>query len=153
MELTRIEKHIIKKGHPLYDDIDYVCFLSKNLYNYVNYCIRQSYIHTKKIMGEYELDSKLTKRNQKDFRALPNNVSQQIIRIIFQNWKFYFRALKDYNKNKSKYKAEPKMPKYKEKDGRNIVVFNNRTCRVKNGYINFAKNIIGNLPTKINKSK
>ena len=153
MELNRVEKHIIQKGHPLYNELNNVCYLSKNLYNYVNYCIRQSYIHTKKIMGEYELDSKLTKRNQKDFRALPNNVSQQIIRIIFQNWKFYFKALKDFNKNKDKYKSEPKMPKYKKKDGKNIVVFNIRTCRIKNKSIYFAKNIISPLKTNVNKEE
>lgn len=152
MELKRIEKHIIRKGHPLFKEVDHVCFLSKNLYNYVNYCIRQSYFHTKKIMGEYELDSKLTKRNQRDFRALPNNVSQQIIRVIFQNWKFYFRAIKDFNKNKSKYTSEPKIPRYKEKNGRNIVIFNYRTSRIKEGYIHFAKNIISPLKTKVENS-
>lgn len=40
----RVEKHIINEKHQLYSQFDNLCFLSKNLYNYANYHIRQTFI-------------------------------------------------------------------------------------------------------------
>ena len=39
-----VERHVIKKNHRFYAEIDRLCFLSKNLYNYANYLVRQSFI-------------------------------------------------------------------------------------------------------------
>ena len=36
-----IEKHIIKPSNYNYKEIDQLCFLSKNLFNAVNYIVRQ----------------------------------------------------------------------------------------------------------------
>lgn len=40
-----VERQVIKKGHIYYQEIDQLCFASKNLYNAANYLIRQSFIH------------------------------------------------------------------------------------------------------------
>ena len=45
----RVEKHIIYKGHSAYALLDDYCFLSKNLYNYANYLVRQVFIITSKL--------------------------------------------------------------------------------------------------------
>ena len=51
-------------------------FLSKNLYNYCNYLLRQEYINDGKLATtEYGLTGKLAKENQADFRALPATTS------------------------------------------------------------------------------
>ena len=39
------EKHIIKSGHRFFDEIDALCFASKNLYNAANFVIRQNFIY------------------------------------------------------------------------------------------------------------
>ena len=39
----RVEKHIIKDSHLFYNKIDKFCFMSKNLYNFANYQIRQDF--------------------------------------------------------------------------------------------------------------
>ena len=44
MKATRVEKHVIKKSHPMYKTIDTYSFRSKNLYNYANYMIRNEFI-------------------------------------------------------------------------------------------------------------
>jgi len=44
-----VEKHIIARTHWLYKQLDNLCFLSNNLFNYANYLIRQKII----ISGEY----------------------------------------------------------------------------------------------------
>lgn len=40
------------------------------------------------------------------------------LRVLDKNWKSYFRAIKDWKKNPSKYLGMPKLPKYLKKDGR-----------------------------------
>ena len=43
--------------------------------------------------------------------------AQQTLRLLDKNWKSFFKSIKDWSKNKSKYLGKPKMPKYLKKDG------------------------------------
>ena len=142
--LNRVERHILNSK-----EIDKLCFLSKNLYNYANYCIRQSFTKTGKIPSEYELTGKLARREQVDYKSLPSQTSQQIIKLLYKNWKSFFSAIKDYKKNPNKYKGRPKLPKYKDKDGRNVAIFNGQQCKVKDGFIKFPKGVLKPLRTKV----
>lgn len=130
--MQRVERHIAIGNKRL----DELCFLSKNLYNYVNYLIRQEFTQNKKLLSEYEVTTMLAKDKQADYIALLAQTSQQIIKILFKNWKGFFKLCKV----KDKLKARPKLPKYKHKTrGRNIVVFTNQQCKLKDGYIHFPK--------------
>lgn len=102
-KVQRVERHIVRNGRYNYQEIQKVCHLSKNLYNYVNYILRQSFFETRSIPGGYEISTKLAKENQADFRALPSNVSQQTIKLVFKAWKSFFCALKSYKKDKSRF--------------------------------------------------
>lgn len=148
MQVIRVERHIIRKGRYNYREIQTVCHLSKNLYNYVNYTLRQSFFETKAIPGEYEISTKLAKENQVDFRALPAQVAQQTIKLVFKAWKSFFSALKSYKKDKSRFNSNPKPPKYKDKNGYFVVVFANQSHKIKNQQIHFSKDIIQPITTK-----
>jgi putative transposase len=144
-KIQLVERHIIFSKKQGLQVIDELCFKSKNLYNRANYCLRQAYTKTHKIPSEYELTGKLAKRNSLDYKALPAQTSQQIIKLLFKNWKSFFALNKDFYKNPSKYKGKPKLPNYKDKEkGRNILVFTNQQCKIKEGKIHFPKQI--NLP-------
>ncbi len=39
-----VERHIIKTSHQFYKEVDDLAWRSKNLYNYANYLVRQSFI-------------------------------------------------------------------------------------------------------------
>ncbi|WP_353931641.1 hypothetical protein WJM97_03380 [Okeanomitos corallinicola TIOX110] len=39
-----VERHIIQRNHPHYQEIDKLCFAAKNLYNYANFHIRLSMV-------------------------------------------------------------------------------------------------------------
>ncbi|MBQ9014238.1 MAG: IS200/IS605 family accessory protein TnpB-related protein, partial [Bacilli bacterium] len=73
------------------------------------------------------------------YKMLPIQTSQQVLRTLFKDWKSFFVAIKDYNKNKSKYKGRPKLPKYKEKNGRCKLSMTNQSCKVKEGYLILPK--------------
>ena len=49
MTVKRVEQHLIDEKHELFEIIDEYSFLSKNLYNYANYHIRQVFIITSKL--------------------------------------------------------------------------------------------------------
>lgn len=149
--MIRVEKQQVTKESSQFKQIDHLCFLSKNMYNYGNYIIRQKFIETTKEKEEgirssaiwiryNELDKELISTKQPDYFALPNNTSQKVLQQLDKNWKSFFVSIKDWKRNPHKYKGIPKLPKYKDKkNGRNEVIFTANQFRVKNGFIHFPK--------------
>ncbi|MDJ0632485.1 MAG: transposase [Xenococcaceae cyanobacterium MO_188.B29] len=120
--MRQVERHIVKENSPLWKQIDELCFLSKNLYNYANYLVRQSFIFEKVYLG-YNKIYHLVK-DKSDYQALPRKVSQQILRGLDKNWKSFFEANKAYKENPDKFTGRPKLPKYKHKTkGRNLITY------------------------------
>lgn len=145
MKVQRVEKHIIRQNHPYYTMLDGFCFKSKNLYNFANYQIRQKFCLTGEFIN-YNIMDKLLKQKDMDFdyRNMPTaQSSQQCLRLLEKNWKSFFASVKDYKKNPSKYSGRPKLPKYLDKNGRNIVILTNNNCKVKDGVIKFPKTFNG----------
>lgn len=145
-----VSKHIIDRNHWLYKRLDNLCFLSKNLFNYANYLIRQKII----ISGEYLDYYKIQKlcQGKTDYLALPAKVSQQVLLRLHESWKSFFAATKEYNLHPDKFKARPKIPRYKHKIlGRNVLTYTVQAISkewLKKGIINFSKTQIF-LTTKV----
>lgn len=151
--MNRVEKHIIKSNNKYYDMLDEFCFKSKNLYNQANYIMRQEFINNGKWIRYNELDKILKKENNDyDYRNMPSSTtSQQCLRLLDKNWTSFFRAIKDYSKNPNKYLGRPKLPKYKSKNGRNILILTYTNCKINKGIIKFPKTFKGfYLKTKVN---
>lgn len=151
--MNRVEKHIIKSTNKYYNLLDEFCFKSKNLYNQANYIVRQEFINNGKWIRYNELDKILKKENNDyDYRNMPSSTtSQQCLRLLDKNWNSFFRAIKDYNKNPNKYLGRPKLPKYKSKNGRNILILTNQNCKINKGIIKFPKTFKGfYLKSKVN---
>lgn len=122
------------------------------LFNYTLYNVRQG-IFSGDYLKEYEFSTRCGRGNQPDFRALPCAVAQQVIKQVFQAISTWRILKKDYEKNPYKYKCKPKLPKYKKGKKQNMLVFTAESCRVKNGYIYFVKNIVKPIKTNIGDSK
>lgn len=142
-----VERHIIKDNR--FEDI---CLKSGLLYNYTLYLVRQG-IFSGNYLKEYELSTKLGREDQFDFRNLPSVISQQVIKQVFQNINSWIKSKKDYEKNPSKYRGKPKLPKYKKGKKQNMLVFTTSACRIKGGYIYFTKNIVEPIKTNIGGNK
>lgn len=142
-----VERHIIKDKR--FEDI---CQKSGLLYNHVLYLVRQG-IFSGNYLKEYELSTRLGRENQFDFRNLPSSISQQVIKQVFQNIKAWIKEKKDYEKNTSKYKTKPKLPRYKKGKKQNMLVFTTSACRIRNGYIYFINSIIKPIKTNIRDNK
>ena len=120
--MRQVERHIVKENSAIWKQIDELCFLSKNLYNYANYIVRQSFIFEGVYLG-YNKIYHLVKDKQ-DYQTLPRKVSQQVLKGLDQNWKSFMSASIAYKENPKSFTGRPKLPKYKHKtQGRNLLVY------------------------------
>ena len=56
-----VERHIIKKSNSLYNELDMLCILSKNLYNFTLYTVRQFYFENKKYINWINVNNQFIK--------------------------------------------------------------------------------------------
>ena len=85
------------------------------------------------------LDALFKQIEQPDYKSLPVQNSQGVMRNVFDNWKSFFASLKDYNKNPSKYLGRPKIPNYIKNTVR-LATFSNQDCVIKdNKFLKFPK--------------
>ncbi len=135
-----VEKHVIKSGHRFFDEIDALCFVSKNLYNAANFVIRQNFIYGWGYLN-YNAIYKLMKSHE-TYKAMPAKVSQQILMVLERNWKSFFEASQAYNESPEKFTGRPRLPKYKDKSkGRNLLVYTIQALgktALKNGLIKLS---------------
>jgi putative transposase len=117
-----VEQHVIKRDDPRYQIIDEAAFKSKNLYNAALYVVRQTFIFEGKYLGYNAIDKRM--KSHEAYQALPAKVSQQVLKLLDNNWKAFFEALKAYQDDPSTFTGRPRLPKYKHKtEGRNILVY------------------------------
>lgn len=110
------ERIQVKRGTLLYEELDRACALSKNLYNATLYAVRQHFFKTGKYKPYAELNHDFISSRNPDYYALPTKVSQQTMRLVDQNFRSFFGLLKSKSK-------KARIPKYLEKNGREIAVF------------------------------
>lgn len=124
-----VEQRIIKKSNPAWEQIDVMSFAAKNLWNAANYCIRQSFIYGHGV-PDYNSMDKLMQPSQ-EYKALPAKVSQQILKLLDKSWKGYFRAIGQYKLDSTNFTGKPKIPGYKPKDGRCVLIFTEQSTSKK----------------------
>ena len=120
-----VEIHQIKRGEPHFDEIDDLCFKSKNLFNSALYTVRQHFFETGKYINYYSVDKIFKETNQPDYRALPIKVSQQTLKGLDKAFASFFKLHKKFKEGK--YPNKPNIPHYKDKiDGRYVVTYTNQ---------------------------
>ena len=104
----------VSPTNPSWKTCDDICFKGKNLYNYVNYLIRQHYFEHKIYIGQKELWNQLKKTEcYNDFGH--QMIANQVLRDINDVWSSFFSGLKAYKKSSDSFKGRPQIPKYKNK--------------------------------------
>jgi len=111
------ENHIIKSSKEL-DDITFKC---KNLYNKANYLIRKEFINNGKYISKFDMFNDL--KGDPDYMLMPARVSRGVLRTLDANWRGFFETIKDWKKNKSKYKGKPNLPNYLPKNSKFSAIF------------------------------
>ena len=145
-----VEKHIIKRSNKNWKQIDNMCYTSKSLYNCALYKINNHYKETSKLLRYNKID-KIMRKEVDQYCQLPNNTSQQILMILDRNFKSFFSALRSWKKDKSKFLACPRPPRYKDKNGRNLLIFTTQQVKIKDNFIHFPKKCdLEPIRTKVN---
>ena len=141
MIIQRVEKHKIKQSNTYYLLIDSFCFNAKNLYNHANYLIRQEFVSNGNWLRYVDLDKTLKADIEyPDYKNMPTAQSaQQLLRLLDKNWKSFFKSIKDWAKNKDKYLGRPKLPKYKDKNSRYVLILTIQNVKLKDGILQFPK--------------
>ena len=178
------EIHRVYKEDSYFPMLDDFSFKAKNLYNNALFYVRQYYIYQRNLKegkpvdnlivpaevlsymkgkGSYinynsldYLAKQLSNSLTEDYKSLPiSSASQSVLKQLNTNCLSFFKSLKSYNKNPSKYNGRPKMPKYLDKEnGRFVFTLTNQNCKLKDGFIQFPKSFNGfTLKTKVDNLK
>ena len=138
-------KHLIKQNNSYYPILCDFTHKSKNLYNHANFLVRNEFIKNNKWLRYGEMDKILkTDLTFDDYKQMPTAQSaQQILRLLEKDWKSFFTAIKDWSNHKDRYLGRPKLPKYKPKDGKHILILTNQNVKIKDGVLCFPKTFKG----------
>lgn len=113
--------------------------ISKNLFNEVNYYIRQTFFEGDVDYQISSLDMRF--KNSENYKALPAQTAQQILRLIEKDWECFFKSMKEYKKHPDKFLGKPKIPHYKPKDGKHLLILTNQQVKLKEGKLSFPKKL------------
>lgn len=128
------------------ETLSQLCHLSKNLYNQANYIIKNA--EQGKWIRYNELN-KILKEESENYKALPAQTSQQILKLIDKSWTSFFSAIKAQKQNPDKFQRNTNPPRYKKKNGEHTLIFTNQQCKIKNGVLKFPKKVGLELKTRL----
>src|SRR3989339_2224267 len=94
--VNRVEQHQINKNHELFKLIDEYSFKTKNLYNYANYLIRQTFILTSRLKDGIKI-------NEEQLQFL-NWINTKVEGIYFFFFCYFFNKKIKKKKKKKKRK-------------------------------------------------
>lgn len=82
------------------------------------------------------LDALFKHVKQADYRSLPAQSSQAMMKQAFQDWENFFASVRAYKQNPSSFTGRPRIPGYK-KASKHQVYFTNQDCVIKGKQLKF----------------
>ena len=76
------------------------------------------------------LDCLFKVTEQADYRALPTQCSQWVMKGVFANWSSFFASMKEYRAHPDKYIGRPRIPGYTRANAKEVVL-TNQDCEIK----------------------
>lgn len=148
-----VEIHKIKKSSKYFNLLVNLCKESNSLYNQALYHAKQSLINNNQWLFYNDLNhickNQPTKYN--NYKRLPSQCSQQILRLLDKNLKSYRNSIKDWSKNKSKYSGKPKLPNYRKSGGLFQLILTNQQCKLKDDNMIIFPKVFNDLTLKLRK--
>jgi len=103
------------------------------LYNEANYLVRQAYFEQKKWLKTCHFRQELYK--SPNFQQLPLSTAQKVLQLVDKAWKSFFTASEDWKVHPDKYFSQPRIPKYKPKNGQFQITFKKKQLAFTNGVL------------------
>ena len=97
------------------------------------------------LANAYFLCFYMAQTDNSDYRAMPYSTAAQIcIQNLCKDWKSFYKKIKNYKNNPSKYTGKPNPPDYKDKEnGRNAITLTYQQLKKKNGILVLPKYLKG----------
>ena len=131
------------------EELTYLCKISKNLYNQALYVVKNS-LQEGKFLFYNDLDKimKVTPNldGECNYKLLKAQVAQQTLKLVDKSIKSYYKSIKDWSKNKSKYKGKPCLPMYKGKNSLFLLIYPNQSSTIKQGKLYLSKDLSLTIP-------
>ncbi len=124
-----------------------LCHIAKNLYNETNYLIRQELFTQGKWLRYNQYYHQV--KHSANYKQLPAQTAQQILRQLERNWKAFFQAMKIWNNQPEKFHGQPRPPKYKRKEGEHLLLFTNQQVKLKDQGLHFPQKIGLQVKTRL----
>jgi IS605 OrfB family transposase len=144
MKIVKRVERIWLKGDK---NLSSLAHLAKNLYNEANYIIRQEFFKSSRWIRYCELDKLL--KNSENYKSLPAQTAQQILKLLDRAWKSFFQAIKEWKTHPEKFKEKPRIPGYKKKDGEHLLLFTNQQAKIQDGWLILPKLVGLKVKTRI----
>ena len=81
-KIKLVRQIIYKRNDPEYEEMDELCFKSKNLYNATLYAVRQSFIKNDEYLSFNRVNKIFIEENNIDYRALPAKVAKHTQMLV-----------------------------------------------------------------------
>ncbi len=120
------QKNHLRADKQTYETLKRLTRLSKNLYNYTLYTIRQYFFANGKYLKR-ESVYHMVKEND-NYKLLPSQAAQNTIETVDRSMKSFFKLLD--KKRKGEYEKPVSLPKYLDKDGNFICTFKKDQLKV-----------------------
>jgi putative transposase len=91
--------------------------------------------HEKSFIGYGFVEALFKVMKQVDYTSMPSQSNQQTMKKVYDDWKSFFEASKKYKINPAIFSGKPKIPKYKQKNGRTTCYLTNQITTIKVGNV------------------
>jgi putative transposase len=115
-----VEQHRSRPADPRFGAIDLAAFASKNRYNKALYTTRQAFFQN----GSFPTYPTLyhAMKGKPEYADLPRKVAQWVLKQVCTAWDSYRQALATYKAEPCAFLGPPHIPRYLDKQGRNLLV-------------------------------
>ena len=114
--------------------LEFICSEANKLTNCAIYYCRQMFFKAHKYVSNYELDEIM--KSNLHFKALRSAVAQQACHKVGESFKSYRKLRSLYREGK--LEDQPKLPKYRKRNGLTFVSYPARWLKLLNGQIQFS---------------
>jgi putative transposase len=125
---------------------------AKNLYNQTLWTLRDTFEATGLYFSYPKMDKAMKQvtnlEGEVNYRLLKSKVAQQTLRRLDNNFKSFFRCYQDFQKNPSKYRGQPKPPRFKRSRYDNLI-FDYQAFSVKDNQVILEKGLSFSLPSQL----
>ncbi len=119
------------------NQLRHLCYISKNLFNEANYLVRQAFFNEKKWIRFSQLQQELITSPNLQHLSVPT--AQKVLQLVDKAWKSFFAASADWKAHPEKYFQQPRIPKYKPKNGQFQLAFQKNQINFSNGVLLLPK--------------